>query len=55
MAENKKFTESLRQVEKLMIPGFSNEDFYLMFKTCYAQFWKDLENAYLHCKKSDKV
>lgn len=51
----KKYKEPLRQVEKLMIPGFSNEDFYLMFKTCYAQFWKDLENVYHHCKNSDRV
>lgn len=51
----KKYKEPLRQVEKLMIPGFSNEDFYLMLKTCYAQFWKDLENVYHHCKNSDRV
>jgi hypothetical protein len=51
----KKYKEPLMQVEKLMIPGFSNEDFYLMFKTCYAQFWKDLENVYHHCKNSDRV
>ena len=51
----KKYKEPLRQVEKLMIPGFSNEDFYLIFKTCYAQFWKDLENVYHHCKNSDRV
>lgn len=51
----KKYKVPLRQVEKLMIPGFSNEDFYLMFKRCYPQLWKDLEKAYQHCKNSDRI
>lgn len=45
----------LRQIERLMTPGFTDEDFYSLFKKCYPQLWNDLFKVYRESIKIDKV
>lgn len=51
----KGYKNPLRQIERLMTPGFTDEDFYSLFKKCYPQLWNDLYKVYIQSSKIDKV